>query len=401
MEKRIGDNKFKLYFLKIVLFLFAFGIFGLEKYLVLILSCFLLFTIISEKKTTISIKHQGIPLFLWGLLYSITIIFAGEDIIATCVYFMIAPIVLCGIGYYVVKVSKSETEMLQYVYIIAVGFFLHGAFSILLSMQHGIFEYNAEFIEDIWSGRFVSRTIMGMYMVPIVCISIPALFVSKGRNKGLFKVITIAIILIAVLLSIYVGNRTLLIIVAISILLTIILGLNVSQNKTKFLLITFTIIGISIALYNYDLFGIQEYIRNSFLSSRSEDLITNSRWGVYKEIYSNFSSYLLGNLLNTNTIARLDWAHNIWIDILITGGLIPALLFVWYSVRVLMDTGFVLKDKKLVSFFRVTALIITIGIFLNWAVEPVLQANPYFVSACCMIFSVVSNFSKNKCNRLN
>lgn len=401
MEKRIGDNKFRLYFLRIVLFLFAFGIFGLEKFLVLILSCFLLFTIISERKTKISIKNQGIPLFLWGLLYSVTIIFSGEDIITTCVYFMIAPVVLCGIGYYVVKVSKSETEMLQYVYIIAVGFFLHGILSILLSIKDGVFEYNAEFIEDIWSGRLVSRTIMGMYMVPIVCISIPALFVQNGRKKGLFKVITIAIILTAVLLSIYVGNRTLLIILAISILLSIILVLNVSRNKIKFLLITFAIIGILIIAYNFNLFEIQEYIRNSFLSSRSEDLITNSRWGVYKEIFSNFSSYLIGNLLNTKTIAGLAWAHNIWLDILIAGGLVPALLFVWYSIRVLMDTRFVLKDKNLLPFIRITALISTIGIFLNWAVEPVLQANPYFVSACCMIFSVVSNFSKNKYNRLN
>lgn len=383
-------NKTKEVLFLIIMFLFAFGIGNAEKLFVGFFAVYFALKIISKRFIQIKSKGQVLPLALWGMLYSLMSMIEGNDYITTIVYYFIAPVVLCALGYEFFFEECSEDSFNKYIFVISFGFFLHAVLSIINSINAGLFKYNAEYIQDFWNGRMISRTIMGMYMVPVVCYAIPRLL---SRISAIRKVLLIIMIVVPVLLSIYVGNRALLVIVLVLAAVSYMFGYKMSSNKLRFLFTALMILSAVIICVALNVMGIREFINSSFLASRTKSLRADSRFVVYLSVMKDFTKYLLGWISSGGGIigeTGLVWAHNIWIDVFVYSGLLPLIFFIDYSIRVIKDTIRASRKKSFSLETRLCIIAFLVGVFLEWAVEPVLQSNPYFVSACCFIFGMIS-----------
>lgn len=396
-------NDIKRYLISGFLLLFGLGVGNLEKIFIL---CFLLLVLwkhIKSHNYTINRNSQLIPLFLWGLFFSTMFVLDSGDVIGNIVYYLVAPSIMFILGYDLLCLDKAESDFSLYVYLLSLGFFLHAVISVILSARSGVFQINAEHVKDIWSGRMISRTIMGMYMVPVVCFSIPVIFQVEGKRQILQKVVAAVVVVAAIATSIYVGNRALLLISAILTLISLVLAFKYTKKKIRLLafVILFSILVVFLLVSNT--LNLSNFIENSFLAKRSMNIISDGRFDAYKVVFQHFDNYLFGWMSSGDHIegTSLKWAHNVWLDIFVFSGIVPLFLFLMYSFRVIRDTIAVLRNDFLKTNTKVTVAALVIGIFLNWGIEPVLQSNPYFLSACCMIFGMYARLKMYKGNGNN
>lgn len=384
-----------------LLFLYSLGIEQMEKYIVLLILATLILEVIIIKggKFVIQMDRQIILLFFWCVLYSIMYIAAGNGILKGIVYYLVAPITLSLAGKRLVSHGTSEKQVVIQLLVIATGFFLHGTINILISIQKGYFLYSAENVYDIWSGGYISRTIIGMYLTPLMCISIPIISLGKSMFNAWLRILLAIAFVTTILLSVYIGNRTLLIIAVFLICIDVLIGLKVSKHKKAFVALLF-LVGVAVILiYSSNYWGVREYVSNSYLARRKGDnLIKNVRWAVYGQVFLHFFDYILGWITSKNSSAfiGLNWAHNIWIDIFIFGGLFPAIIFIIYSIGIIRDMFRVFR-YAIEPCMRLLAVTVVVGLFLNWAVEPILEADPYYFSICCGIFTM---FRQVACQQL-
>lgn len=388
----IKNNRQK-YLISIFLFLFGLGIGNLEKIFILCFFVIVLWNHIKYHDFLVKRKSQVIPLVLWGGFFSAMFVLEGGDIAGNLVYYLIAPSIMCIYGNDLISEDTAESDFLWYVCMVSLGFFLHAVISVVLSAKGGVFQYNAEYIKDVWTGRMISRTIMGMYMVPIVCVSIPMLFRVEGKRLLLQKLLAVTVVVSALVTSIYVGNRALLIISGILLVMSFVVALRFTKKKIRLLGLGLLFLLVVTILIGSNVVNLELFVGKSFLAKRSMDIRSDGRFEVYKLVIRNFDNYLFGWMSSGGYIegTSLKWAHNVWVDIYIYGGVISFVLFFNYSLRVIRDTISVSKNRLLKTTTKVTVIALLIGIFLNWAIEPVLQSNPYFLSACCMIFGMYAS----------
>lgn len=381
------------YLMSILLFLFGLGVGNLEKIFILGFFVIVFWNHTKYYNYLIKRRSQLIPLALWGFFFSIMFVLEGGDIAGNLVYYLVAPSIMCVYGHDLISEDAAESDFLWYAYMVSLGFFLHAVISVVLSVKGGVFQYNAEYIKDVWTGRMISRTIMGMYMVPIVCVSIPMLFRVEGKRLLLQKLLAVTVVVSALVTSIYVGNRALLIISGILLVMSFVVALLFTKKKIRLLGVGLLFLLVVTILIGSNVVNLELFVGKSFLAKRSMDIKSDGRFEVYKLVIRNFDNYLFGWMSSGGYIegTSLKWAHNVWVDIFIYGGVIPFVLFFNYSLRVIRDTITVSKNRFLKTTTKVTVIALLIGIFLNWAIEPVLQSNPYFLSACCMIFGMYAS----------
>lgn len=393
MNNQIG-SKGLTRLLYILLFAFSLGIGNFERYIIFaILLIYLYENLKSNGRLKLYSKSPVVPLAIWGIIYFALFSLDENNLITGLVYYFIGPVLLWLIGRDISD-DYNENGNLLIVLMVISGTLLHGILNIVSSINGGYFLNNAEYIHDFWSGRMVSRTIVGMYMTPFVCASIPILFLWDKNFSALIKIILLGGTITALVLSIYVGNRALLVISVLVLILSILFGIRVSKNKKR------TVVGIVAGLillaiaFSGDIFNISEFFSNSFLSKRSTDLMSDGRWAVYSNVFSHFSDYFFGWISSggeTGSIG-LKWAHNIWLDVYIYAGFVPTVFFVTFTIRVIRNSLKLVKRPNKSSTLRLVSVIITLGILLNWAVEPILVANPYYFASCCFVFGAIEKW---------
>lgn len=376
--------------LYVLLFLFALGFGNYERYILAVVLLIYLYVVFrSGGRLSIYKRSPVAPLALWGIMYFAFYALEGNDFITGLFYYFIGPVLFWLVGRDIAS-EKNENTNLYLVLAVCGGLLIHGILNISTSISGGYFLYNAEYIHDYWSGRMVSRTIVGMYMTPFVCVSIPIVFLWDKGVKTIVKILLFAGTIAALGLSIYVGNRSIIAISVLVLVFSVLYGMRVSKNKVRtFIGIVFGIFLLIIVLSG-SVIDIGGYIGNSYLSRRNSNLLQDGRWVVYSYVFHHFFDFIFGWISSSGgvTSVGLDWAHNIWIDIYVYAGIIPAVAFIVFSIRIFKNSLKLVRNSKVSSSLRLTSIIVVIGIYLNWAVEPVLVANPYYFAICCFIFGV-------------
>ena len=146
-----------------------------------------------------------------------------------------------------------------------------------------------------------------------------------------------------------------------------------------------------VVAYQINLFGLKKFILSSHLIQRNA-VLESSRWQVYREIITNFFEFIGGWMTGGDIVLSTGYAHNMWLDIYIFSGIVPTLFFLIYTIRVLREM-FKCYQKSETMKEKLMIVAFVLGILLNWAVEPVLEANPYYVSVCIAIFSLIEEYA--------
>lgn len=394
MRIRLKDNSYKHFFC-ILSFALALGIGHLEKVLLSVFFIWYVLLLLSQNNRSAVLykRSQSIPLLIWGLLYAFYYIISGANVITSAIYYILGPVCFYLYANAIVNSLDDEKYIISLCIAIASGYFIHAVFNVLYSIQSGTFQYSSEYVLDIWSHELHNRTIIGMYLTPMVVCSIPVLFFRAHNINSVKRMGLVFCCVLADAISIYIGNRTLLVLTVVSLAVCVIQGIRIERKKIHLLLLCLFFIFFAWSLYLVDAFGIKEFMENSFLAKRTSVGLESSRWQLYSDTLRNILNYSLGFITtHGNNGLALSWAHNIWLDILIFSGYIPFVLFLIFTVRVI-EVAISIQKLSASVFFRIFVLSITCGLLLNWAVEPILSANPYYFMQCCLIFALFERYA--------
>ena len=343
-------------------------------------------------------------LFLWGLSYIVILSYCETDgILKECVYYLIGPISFFVAGKFYIESHKNNKEYAfsRAIKIIVIAWLAYSFLSYCYSIKTGAFHENTEVVLDLWGERPVSRTIMGLYTSPSILFIffVSGIFLKKNILKNAMQsVVMITLFVAGMVVSIGLGNRTffaILIIVMICFLAFCFLN-GVIRLRTA---IASIVVVLCIILgYFINVFGIRSKFETSVVFSRiASEGFNTPRFIMWKEVFSNIFFIPFGST-NSDITFPLKYAHNLWVDTLLSCGWIPFVLLVMFSFLVLRKVTFLLRCRELSFETRLLVMVLSVIIFCAVFVEPVLLAAPYYLIDITFIIGMLEAiyYSKRK-----
>lgn len=373
---------------EVLLLLYANNFFNCANYLALLMPVVLVW---KNHGKLIVPKEVSFYLLIFSSLSYMVIYIYNYGILSLSAFFLrgIAPIILYHSGYVVGIDGFSRVG--KCVLIMAIGGFLHGFLNVITNLNVNFLLINGRQYNDIYGG-YLSGTLQNLYFISICSLAL--YFIAVEKNKRM-KLIGTCCILFGLYGSITNASRTLLFITLIVFMASILIY---QCNKTNFLFAITNTGGIILSLSLIallviwtDMFHVQEWFASTALGRRESiafagsTFLQNDRWVYAREILRRLPANPMGN------IDYSHYAHNLWLDIAKESGIIPFILYISYSisavilaVRAIKNNSYELKDKLLI-------FSPSLGIFLTFFSEPIMQGHPITFTVFCFIVGGVSS----------
>lgn len=237
------------------------------------------------------------------------------------------------------------------------------------------------------------KLVFGLSLIPMILIQDP----SRKKKQILIKIMIIISFVISLGISLQMGSRTS-IIVSISAFLMFYIVLEKLSVK-KFLNLTSGLLLASLAyvLFKINFLNLSDWWQNTSTYNRFKSTgLESGRTDAWKEVTNHFFDFALGG---KKIPISLDYAHNLWLDILYETGWITTLLLLFftliniYILFIFLNSNYdkVLKSILLLSF---------LGLYLFFMSEPILSGNErnFFVLYCFLHGIVLGLNHKSKRN---
>lgn len=293
--------------------------------------------------------------------------------------------------------SKYKDNMFKSVMLmVAFGFLVYG----ILNMVHyftiyGIYS-NWRLAIEFWTGYDVVATLQGIYFTPVVSLLFFNLVYMSFRKHLFLKVLMIIGIFFGLYTSVVLQNRTLFIITAMMLVLMFILDSILSKGKLIIPAIIVTLfLSLVVLSYRMNLFEVKSFVEESLWYSRvttsiESGLTNDPRFEVYGKVYDQLFDYPYGGY--QLDIGELDYAHNIYLDVLYVGGIYPFFTLLLYTLVSLFTWLRLLLAKKVTNEIKILYSSVFLGLMINFMTEPILDGVPYIFLVFCFMNGLVTQY---------
>lgn len=342
---------------------------------------------------------------LWLLLFSVSystihILYFGFSFSDFCNHFA-APWGAYLVGKCYTRRFRHGEPLLRLMLAVAAGMFVHGTLNIFLQ----IFVFpnplvGSRMAYDIWHGQYISVTGAGLLYTLMTGMAFGILF---SECKVCYKILSLVIIGIAMLYSIKLAHRTTTVLIAIILLaylyMRIIVGFRPTRRNILVLMLAVLAVIFLIACVVFDLFGLRTWITSQdlYLRLTNKDAANSGgRLTIWLSFLKQFLFYPMGGK-HISLAENANYVHNMWFDIHYSCGILPFIAVLGATWSGFIGVLRVLKSRGRVSLLTRNCLFfVSIAFILNAAVEPVLEANPYFLFSYLMILGGAAGLKGRK-----
>lgn len=372
---------------EIVLFLFSNNFLAYSNYLILLLMFIFLINHNFDKNLLPS--FQGVVLFFAFLSFAIIYrLNYGELRLSYAMGHFITPISAFYLGG---QRAKSDYRKFgKDVIVISAGAFIHSFSNIIINKGTSILKIEGRAFNDVYGGT-ISATLLNLYFIGICSLLFYFLFCEK--NKGIKFTGTVAVIL-SIYGTIVSASRTLFYVTALTFATAFFIYLSsaeISPKKARIWIITFcAVAGIGIA-FNFNFLGIKSALENSPLgirmaaASEGSSIAHNDRMEYASEVLKMIPQYPFGNLNYKH------YAHNFWLDVARQTGIIPALLFVLFTLMSLKNAVKLFNNKFIDTNYKCLLIPMFLAYFVVFFTEPIYEGAPLLLSCFCYISGGLKN----------
>jgi len=394
MDKHIETKKFNILqlLLGFSIMVFLFNPYNIGNILFLLISIYTIVQTI-KKRFTFIVDLQFIVLFLFVIFYSlisysydfIPINLAAKYILYFSIFYLFGRSVK-----YI-----NERELLFYLYMVIIGLFLFGflsvSYSAVVSGNMYALETRRATVPWLENSDDLNGTNIGCYLS--LGIALTGMVLVKSTKT--MKFINLILAITAIYSTILLGNRTGLIIAVMSVIIVYMLQLKENSAKKNIGLLLITIICL-IALpimYDGNILGIRDIWEGSTSYARFKkmDLAADPRIGAWYEAFTGLFVNIFGG---KETALSLNFAHNLWLDVGWTTGLLPFLLLLYFTFQTLQRYWYVFRSDSS-KYIKFIIAAILVGFYLTFIVEPIIDGSLYLFTAFCFISGLLSGITKN------
>lgn len=236
-------------------------------------------------------------------------------------------------------------------------------------------------IYSLWNDTYLNGTNMGGYAV--IGISLLGVILSPSQNlsEKRLKRLIFPLSIIATLCSLFIGNRSSVLIIFFSLLASIYV---LFGNKYKFrVLIAILLCLAGYILYILNIFELKTTFDSSFIGVRLQtaNLVEDPRLTFWEDAIKTIHLHPMGG--------NAFGSHNLWLDTAVTGGMIPFLFLIIFTVT----SGYVfirfLRQPHVSTMTKCVFAGCSTGILLLLFVEPIMQGYSFVLAEFCCLLGIM------------
>lgn len=271
-------------------------------------------------------------------------------------------------GKYAATISRKTTTLFFTLIVLTILYSLPAMISVGLNIVEGGFAQPDRNLPMFWSSEIVSATQMAAFFIFNMCI--PALlFISYKKMTKSALILLFVIFVISIACVLRLGSRTQLAILIISLLISLITAapkMSVKENISIFFILGVIVFFISTKVS----FDIDSDLFTSFAGRMKDGGTGDIASGGGRTILWQKS---IDNLFEKPfgwDLEEFGYSHNLWLDALRVGGIIPFVILVLYFIRFLNLIRNIFFSKYLDTIFQILCLTYMLGFFSLFMVEP-------------------------------
>ena len=369
----------------VLVFLLGIEAFQLELLLLVILFFATVIMQVGSKGIIIRSRFEFLFLFFSFLIYFFTLFVQSRASFSA--YHIIRIFLGSTLAYIIgIKVCRGKVQKVdKLVYIIAISGLVHGLLNLISTTT---LSTSSRYVNNFWTGGITTATLQGTYFTCSLAIAVVWLFDPDFRKKilgGIFAVI-------ALINSFMTASRTAVyLFVILFIILYFYRAFKKGSTRGFLRVLMRTVLGIFFVFfvlyqaYNLNVFGIQTKFASTFLGIRISNISNENS-------LSRFETWRMGlqdMISNPFGHVKTQYAHNMWLDFGVNGGVVPFLFLLAFSISSLINCYRFLKNNAFDESTKTIILTVYIAYNLNFMVEPILDGVPFMFFMYCMICGAV------------
>lgn len=369
-------------------------LFGFPDLLMLVLGAvFCLMLILKQKKIRIDL---GLCL-LAITMFSYCIIVFGIRAIAIMMPYI--PLVMYVLSNYLAADIKGKTDADQKLcYVIYSLVFGHAVYGILNSCMYfaGTGWEGTRYWMDFWQRQVIPGTQLTVYFLSVFAVLFPSLIYFARRKT--INTVVLLITLFLVYASLATRTRTTILVLMLvfcgqAVLYAILEHEKVLKGVTPKKVAIF-MAGIIIAILVLFFALKDNEIVVAFINNLNKDggILNNVRFQAQKKAWSQLFHYPMGGGFQEMGI---QMAHNLWLDMANTAGLIPFFAFAAYTIWTLYEMIRFVFKKGIDTEPKLMVAGIYVAFFLYYCVEPALNASIHFMTPWILMNGLVHGYLSN------
>lgn len=328
-------------------------------------------------KNNLDLDFLIITLFtlIYGLFYAIN---PADGIQFIIIYTFTPPFLYLWGKYFSAKLANG-TPIFFALIIMGFLFSISALISILLNIAEGGFVQHNRSIPMFWSDLPLSATKMGSYLTFNMCI--PAILLSSSKKLNtITKILLTTTFVLSLICALRLGSRTQLVVMLATFLFALVYIFPKQTLKQNITVIFLLLIGIFFVFRNVS-FDLNADWMTSFAGRMEGGTSEMASGGGRTERWVKSFQYMFTDPLGWD-LQEFGYAHNLWLDVLRAGGIIPFLILIIYSVRSFFQIKKIYKISNHIS-LNSLVYIYALAFLLLFMVEPIIEGVfPFFVLFC-------------------
>lgn len=397
------SKKFYEFSFLVLLFCFAVSLFNLAGYIFSAMVLVLFFFYGHRLYFTLS----DLWLLLFSVCYFLFYVFQFGADIDTFILYCLGPWTAHIIGHQYIEKSANKKAFLILIIVVSSGMFLHGIlniFAYLRSDYFSLYNYYRQSV-DFWRGDLVNVKTTEMLFTFATGVGVGVIFTSYKMKYKILSLIVLAIILAS---TVFMANRAMLIIFVSLLLWRIFCWYGDTQvsawKKSIFCISSLLTIVIVIVLVLFNSNGIADYFLELKIFQRFVSTNELTRFDVWEVFFKDFRflEFPFGGKKLT-LISEWNYLHNTWLDVYNVAGFVPFTILIILTFKLLISFSRFNKTMRVAKKEneRVVFQSLAIAIFMNMLIEPIIEANPYFLLMVLMFFGAMETYTLKISNELN
>lgn len=316
------------------------------------------------------------------------------------IWYAISTVSLYTSGYYM-NFDRLEKEgrskKLEYVIrIIAVSYTAYVLITVAYSAMKGQFTITRNPL-NLWTGTLRAATHYGtMSIIPLAYgLYLAVTGESKRKNR-----LGWLLVLFAVFVAIITASRTVLLLVPVGAIIAYFANIHMrgefSRKHLNQLIGVLVLLGLGIAAFVVDLFGIQTLFFRTQLGQRyllgyAPTLMNDGRWKNIQFFFENIKQSLWGGGYSRTNAGNL---HNVYLNVFDLSGIIPFALLVLFTFCVVRDYRRMRKNDSVTISSSLLLLLVLSLSFIQMLLEPTMESVPVFMWCLLMICGMQNKVSR-------
>lgn len=379
------------YFWLALLALYAVSMFNLGGYiLVVLLAAYLMLNIRNIEASPLLLSLM----FFSGFYFTFYLVHFTPSITEVFNY-LIAPWAAFAFGELFTRKSGSRLAPYYVIGTVAMGMFAHGLLNLIAYLGSAAARITGRAAYDFWRREIISVTANGLYFPMALGLSFGALFSDFKKST---KLLALAIVAAAGINAALLGHRTSIFIIALLALFhaaAILLRSDTPEWK-KGRLITSGCVGLIMVLILWvtDFCGFRTWIEGSSLFQRMtnpDQVHSTSRLVVWQSFFREALFHPFGG--SAYKLAdHQNWVHNLWLDVYYKVGIVPFVCLIIPTVLIVAQLIMLRRYCRKSGYESVGTVMTSLylAVMLSCMVEPIIDANPYFLISFFMITGCIS-----------